>query len=212
MPKEKQVVMKRETRDLIGQVQDALLALPDAILMETLTRWLDRADEELECLDWSDQYRYACGYRVQSDETGTIYPSFEALDEAEPDGSCWSWVIPSLEAVRSFLVSLPREDFYHTILPLASDALSQQAYEEGWGFPPSVASDGYDFMRCLAVHLRYKGLEGQRPEYGRVSLSWQAFGKRRPMDRSSSDLALWHLCPARHRASPARCTAQGAWQ
>ncbi|WP_157506390.1 hypothetical protein [Ktedonobacter racemifer] len=77
---------------------------------------------------------------------------------------------------------------------------------------PSVVGNGYDFMRCLAAHLRYKGLEGQRPEYGSVSLSWQAFGKRRPMDRYSSDLALWHLCPARHRASPARCTVQGAWQ
>jgi hypothetical protein len=204
--------MKQKTRDLIGQVQDALLALPDATLMETLTEWLDRADEELECLDWSDQYRYALGYRVQSDETGAIYPSFEALAEAEPDGSCASWVMPPLEAVRSFLANLPREDFYHAILPLASDALSQQAYEEGWGFPPSAISDGYDFMRCLAVHLRYQGLEGQRPEYGHVSLSRQACGRRRPMDRSSSDLALWRLCPALHHVSPARCTTQGAYQ
>ena len=204
--------MKQKTRKLIGQVQSALLALPDAMLMETLTQWLDRADEELACLDWSDQYRYAFGYRVQSDETGAIYPSFEALDEAEPDGSFGSWVIPSLETVRSFLTNLPREVFYHTILPLASDALSQQAYEEGWGFPPSVASDGYDFMRCLVVHLRYKGLEGQRPEYGHVSFSRQVFGRRRPMDRLSSDPALWHLFSARHRVSPAPCTTQGTRQ
>jgi hypothetical protein len=106
-----------------------------------------------------------------------------------------------LEAVRSFLANLPREDFYHTILPLASDALSQQAYEEGWGFPPSVASDGYAFMRCLAVHLGSKALERHRPEYGRVSFSQRALGKRRPMNHFSSDLALWHLFPSRHRTT-----------
>jgi hypothetical protein len=198
--------MKQKTRNLIEQVQDALLSLPNAMLTETLTQWLDRADEELACLDWSDQYRYALGYCVQSDETGAIYPSFEALDEAEPDGSCGSWVIPPIETVRSFLVNLPPENFYHTILPLASDALGHQAYEEGWGFPSSAASDGYDFMRCLAVHLRYKGLEGQRPKYGRVSFSRQALGKRKPMDHFSSDLALWHLFSSRHRVSRVSCT------
>jgi hypothetical protein len=202
------MVMKQKTKGLTGQVQDALLALPDAILLVTLTQWLDRADEELACLDWSDQYRYALGYRVQSDETGAIYPSFEALDEAEPDGSCGSWVTPPIEVVRRFLAHLAPEDFYHTILPLASDALGHQACEEGWGSPPSVASDGYNFMRCLAVHLRYKGLEGQRPEYSRVSFSRQAFGKRRSMNHTSSDLALWHLS-SHHRVPSAHRTTQG---
>jgi hypothetical protein len=119
--------MKQQTKDLTEQVQDALLALPDAMRTETLTQWLDRADEELACLDWSDEYRYTLGYRVRSDETGAIYPSFGALGEAEPDGTCGSWFMPPREMVRRFLANLPPEDFYHTILPLASDALRHRA-------------------------------------------------------------------------------------
>lgn len=186
--------MKQKTKGLTKQVQDVLLALSDAMLTETLTQWLDRADEELAYLDWSDEYRYTLGYRVQSEETGAIYPSFEALDEAEPNGSCGSWVIPSIEMVRSLLANLPPEDFYHTIFPLTSDALCHQAYKEDWGSPPSATSDGYDFMRCLIVYLRYN----KGPEYGRVSFSQQTLGKRRPMDHFSSDLAFWHLFSSHH--------------
>jgi hypothetical protein len=200
--------MKQKTKGLTKQVQDALLALSDVMLTETLTQCLDRADEELAYLDWSDEYRCTLGYRVQSDETGAIYPSFEVLDEAEPDGSCGSWVMPSIEMVRSLLANLPPEDFYHAILPLASDALCHQAYKEDWDSPPSVASDGYDFMRCLIVHLRYKGLEGQGPEYGRVSFFQQMLGKRRPMNHVSSDLAFWHLFSSHHRVSLARRTTR----
>jgi hypothetical protein len=45
-------MMKGQTKHLTGQVRDALLALPDTELMETLARWLDCFDERL--LDWSD--------------------------------------------------------------------------------------------------------------------------------------------------------------
>ncbi|HEY1354591.1 MAG TPA: hypothetical protein VGF67_33695 [Ktedonobacteraceae bacterium] len=79
--------MKQHTRKLAGQVQDALVALPDAMLTETLTHWLECADEGLEHTGRSDRYRCVLGYRVQSEKTGTIYPSCEALDRAEPGGS-----------------------------------------------------------------------------------------------------------------------------
>lgn len=200
--------MKQKTKGLTKQVQDALLALSDAMLTETLTQWLDCAEDELANLDWSDGYRYMLGYRVRSDETGAIYPSFEALDEAEPDGSCVSWVEPSIETVRSLLANLPPEDFYRAILPLASDALCHQAYKVGWGSPPSVFSDGYDFMRCLTVHLRYKELEGQGSAYGRVSFSQQTSGKRRPMNHFSSDLAFGHFFFLHHRVSLAHRTTR----
>jgi len=59
--------MKGKTKNLAGQVREALLALSDTVLMETLAEWLDGADE---WLDWSDEYRNALGYRLQSYEKG----------------------------------------------------------------------------------------------------------------------------------------------
>ncbi|GLV56481.1 hypothetical protein KDH_33220 [Dictyobacter sp. S3.2.2.5] len=184
--------MKKKTKDLAKQIQDALLALSDVMLMETLTQWLDRAEDELAYLDWSDEYRYMLGYRVQSDTTGAIYSSFESLDEAEPDGDGGTWVVPPIEMLRGLLVNLSPEDFYRGILPLAGDALRHQAYEEGWGSPPSTFSDGYNFMRCLAIHLRYKDLESQGMKH-RYSFSLQYIaGRRRPMDHFSAELSFVH--------------------
>jgi len=45
-------MMKGQTKHLTAQVRDALLALPDTLLMETLAQWLDCVDERL--LDWGD--------------------------------------------------------------------------------------------------------------------------------------------------------------
>ena len=124
--------------------------------MATIAEWLDLADEHLQYLEWTDEYRYAMGYRVQSDETGKIYPSFDDLYEAEPDAATCSWVIPEPHEVRNLLNNLTIELFYHTVIPLAGDALHFEEFAEGWGDPPSSYSDGYDFMRCLAVHLQNK--------------------------------------------------------
>lgn len=60
-------------------------------------------------------------------------------------------------------------------------------------------SDGYDFMRCLAVHLRYKALH--KPEQGHIYFSQQATGRRKPMKSSSSGLPGWHLRSLHHRES-----------
>jgi hypothetical protein len=40
--------------------------------MQTIAEWLDLADEQLQYLDWRDEFRYALGYRVQSDATEKI--------------------------------------------------------------------------------------------------------------------------------------------
>jgi hypothetical protein len=45
--------MKGQTKNLSGQARDALLALPDTLLRETLAQWLDGVDEQL--LDWSTE-------------------------------------------------------------------------------------------------------------------------------------------------------------
>jgi hypothetical protein len=160
--KQEQAMMKGQTKHLTGQVRAALLALPDTVLMEILAQWLDGVDEQL--LDWSDECRSALGYRIQSDETNKLYASFEELGQAEPEGACGSWMVPDAQTLRTILGNLSLEQFYHTMIALASEVLAEQASEEAWGVPPSVASDGYDFMRSLTVHLRYQAL--RRPEQG----------------------------------------------
>ena len=191
--------MKGQTKNLTGQVRDALLALPDTVLMETLAQWLDGVDEQL--LDWSDECRYALGYRIQSDETEKIYTSFEELAHAEPDGAGASWMVPDTETLRTILGNLSIEQFYHTVIVLASEAPALQASEEALGSPPSLVSDGYDFMRCLAVHLRYKALH--KPEPGRMFFPQQATGRRKPMEPRSPGLPSWRLRSSRHRESAA---------
>ena len=148
--------MRKKTRNLTQQVKDALLTLPDSILMETIAQWLDLADEHIQYLEWTDEYRYAMGYRVQSDETNKIYASFDELHEAEPESPYSSWVVPGVHVLRSLLTELSVEQFYHTVIPLAGDALHFEEPTEGWGSPPSSVSDGYDFMRSLAVYLQDK--------------------------------------------------------
>ena len=189
--------MKEKTKHLARQVRDALLALPDTVLLETLAQWLDGVDEQL--LDWGDECRYALGYRIQSDETQRIYTSFDELEQAEPDGACASWMVPDAGMLRTTLGSLSIEQFYHTVIALAGEGLSDTASQEAWGSPPSLASDGYDFMRCLTVHLRYKAL--QRPQHGHMFFSQQTAGRRKPMQPSSSGPPSWHLGSYRHRES-----------
>ncbi len=201
--------MKGQTKHLTGQVREALLALPDTVLMETLAQWLDGIDEQF--LDWSDECRSALGYRIQSEETNKLYTSFDELGQAEPDGAGASWMVPDAQALRTILGNLSLEQFYHTVIVLASEALALQASEEAWGVPPSVASDGYDFMRSLTVHLRYKAL--RRPEQGHISFPQQATGRRKPMMPSSSGLLGWRLRSSRHRestSSPVRHTDKTA--
>ncbi len=124
-------MMKGQTKNRTGLVREALLALPDTVLMETLAQWLDGVDEQL--LDWSDECRYALGYRIQSDETNKIYTSFEELEQAEPNGACASWMVPDAQTLRTTLGNLSIEQFYHTVIALASEALADQASEEAWG-------------------------------------------------------------------------------
>ncbi|SRR6266849_2765504 len=192
--------MKGKTKTLTEQVRKALLALPDTVLMKTLAEWLDGADEHLQYLDWTDEYRYALGYRVQSDKTETIYASFDELAERESD-ACASWIVPNTETVRAILGNFSTEQFYHAIIDLAGNGLRDLAYEESWGSLPSAASDGYDFMRGLTVHLRYKALP--QPELGRIFFPKPATRKRKPMNPSNSGIPNWCLRPPRDPESTA---------
>ncbi len=128
-----------------------------------------------------------------------FYASFEELEQAEPGRVCASWMVPDTETLRTVLGNLSIEQFYHSVIALASEALADQASEEAWGSPPSLVSDGYDFMRCLAVHLRSQAV--YRPEPGRIFLLQQATGSRKPMEPTSPGLPGWHLRASRQRES-----------
>jgi hypothetical protein len=123
--KKEQAILKGQTKNLTGQVREALLALPDTVLMETFDEWLDGIDEQL--LDWSDECRSALGYCIQSDETHKIYASFDELGQAEPDGACVSWMVPDAQTLRTTLGNLSLEQFYHTVIALASEVPALQA-------------------------------------------------------------------------------------
>jgi len=108
-------------------------------------------------------------------------------------------MVPDARTLRTILANLSLEQFYHSVIALAGEALALQASEEAWGFPPSVGSSGYDFMCCLTVHLRYKAL--RRPEQGHISFQEQATGRRKPMKPSSAGLPGWRLRSSRPRES-----------
>lgn len=162
--------MKLKTRQAVLAVYDALLTLPDKILLKTCIEWLDLAEEHLQYPEWSDEYRYALGYRVRSDATESVYDTYEALHAAEPQHTSASWMVPEVTALRERLRSFSVEQFFHTVIPLAADALFDKAAQERWGAPPSATSDGYDFMQHLALHIQQK----IRPRYheGQLSRSW----------------------------------------
>src|SRR5215470_4631187 len=103
-------MMKGQTKHLTGQVREALLALPDIVLMETLAQWLDGIDEHL--LDWSDECRYALGYCIQSDKTNKSYTLFEELEQMESEGACASWIASDVQTLRTILGNLSLEQFY----------------------------------------------------------------------------------------------------
>lgn len=171
--------MKTKTKQLAQQVREALLALSNTVLVETLMEWLDRADEYFQYADWSDDFRYALGYQVVSDATEIVYPSFEELEANEPDFTGITWLVPEAEALRNIISSFSIEEFYHVVIPLAGYALRDKAYEEKWGYVPSSFSNGYDFMRCLATHLHHKAY--RRPANGQITFLPDAARRRKSM-------------------------------
>ncbi len=91
--------------------------------------------------------------------------------------------------------ALSLEQFYHTVITLAGEALAERASEEVWG-PSSVVINRYDFMRSLTIHLRYKAL--RKPEQGHIYFQQRTTGSRNPTNPSSSGMPDWHLRSSRH--------------
>jgi hypothetical protein len=163
------VQMRMKTRNLTLKIRESLLSLPDRVFIKTLLDWITLAEEHLQFPDWSDEYRYALGFRVQSLTTQTIYATFSALHENEPVTVNATWIEPGMTTLRNIVKNFTLEQFYHTLIPLASDALFDRAMQEHWGPPPSSLNNGYDFLESLLHHLEAKVYH--RPDQLRLPFS-----------------------------------------
>jgi hypothetical protein len=157
--------MKNTTKRLARQVQQALLALPDPLLLTTIETWLK---ESLDLYDGdcdSDSFYEIFGYSIRSEETGRLYESLEDYFEVEPEADEITWQPPTGEALRTALEKMQSATVYHGVVALAGDAFRQKMFAASWGEPPDTQSDGYAFMRALAGYLALrKEAEDLSPE------------------------------------------------
>ncbi len=164
--------MRLKLRNLTTQIRETLLEMPDRVFMKTMLDWITLAEEHLQYPDWSDEYRYALGFRVQSQETQTIYATFSLLHENEPNTVNVLWIEPGMTTLRNIVKNFTLEQFYRTVIPLASDALFDRAAQERWGPPPSSLNNGYEFLESLLRHLEAKVY--RRTEQSHLSASQEA--------------------------------------
>jgi hypothetical protein len=143
--------MKNTTKQLARQVQQALLALPDTLLCATLAEWFQDLDDLYQ--GDTDGFYEIFGALVQSQATGTRYPSLDAFFEAEPEADERCWQLPTGDTLRQALRSMQPDAIYHGVVALSADVFRQKACAASWGEPPDLQSDGYTFMQALAGYL-----------------------------------------------------------
>src|SRR5579864_801529 len=145
--------MQNTTKRLARQVQQALLALPDTLLLTTIEAWLkdlnDLYDGACDC----DGFYEIFGYNIRSEETGRLYESLEDYFEAEPEADEITWQPPTGEALRAALEKMQPATVYHGVVALAGDVFRQKMFAASWSEPPDEQSDGYAFMQALAGYL-----------------------------------------------------------
>ncbi len=184
--------MNRTTESLTLQVKKALLALPDALLMDTILGWIECADEMHQHMGCSDDFRNVFGYQLQSGETEEIYGSFTALDRSESEAVPALWIPPTAETVRNLLSRFSLPDFYDLVIPLADDAISAADPYKDPFWPSTGLEDGQPFMRCLIPYLQQKA--DQKPENSHLILPLRVARARDNISTSYKDspcLTLW---------------------
>src|SRR6266700_3991002 len=152
--------MQKKTKQLARQVQEALLALPDTILLEEIDHWLNVVTTQFEDIALEDNSYEIFGYRVESKATGQQYPSLDELFELESDVEEIIWLSPKGEDLRATLQKMQPDDIYHQVVALAGDAFQQKSYAIRFGEPPGNQSNGYTFMLNLVSYLKLRK-EGQ---------------------------------------------------
>ncbi|GHO87641.1 hypothetical protein [Dictyobacter formicarum] len=145
--------MNKTTKQLARQVQQALLALPEPILLETIDQWLKTLEELFEEHSMMDGYYELFGYRVRSQATGRQYASLDECFEAEPEIEDITWLPQTGEDLREILRKMQPQQIYHGVVALAGDAFRQKTGVANFGEPPADHVDGYVFMRNLTGYL-----------------------------------------------------------
>jgi hypothetical protein len=152
--------MQSRTRKLAARVQRALLALSDEVLAETIAHWLSTIQELYEDAEILADFCEPLGYHIQSETTGQIYESLEALDVAEEDAENVLWIPPEAATLRDLVRRKQPKSVYHQIVGLAGEALRNTFFASRWGEPPGEYSDGYAFMQTLSEYLTLKQQAG----------------------------------------------------
>jgi hypothetical protein len=155
--------MQSRTRKLAARVQRALLALSDEELAETIAHWLSTIQELYEDAEVLADFCESLGYQVQSETTGRMYESLEALDVAEEDVENVLWIAPEASTLRDLVRRKQPKQVYHQIVALAGEALRNTFFASRWGEPPGEYSDGYAFMQTLSEYLTLKQQAGPLP-------------------------------------------------
>ncbi len=145
--------MKKTTKRLARQVQQALLALPDPLLHTTIEAWLKDLNDLSDGDADSDGLYEIFGYSVHSEETGKLYESLEDYFEAEPEADKITWHPPTAETLRKALEKMQPGTVYHGVVALAGDVFRQKMFASSWSEPPDGQSDGYAFMQALVGYL-----------------------------------------------------------
>src|SRR5690349_15640085 len=125
--------MRGRTQTLTEGVRQALLALPDDLLLAKTTAWgvaLGDGDDGGEGL--VDYYRMM-GYRCQSAMTSTIYVTLGDLWEAEPDTEDWAMLPPTAATIRQAVTQLHSSDAYHQLAGWIGEVLEHTTLTHAWG-------------------------------------------------------------------------------
>lgn len=158
--------MKFKTQQYTEVVREALLSLSDIKLYETIHSWMDTISEKVWDEEIVDEFRFALGYKLESGETFQSYRNWDEFFCLEPDCEDIYFIAPSPLKLRRYLEEIDSFVFYHQIVFIAGQALGESSI----GSPPSVYSDGYEFMQNLAQYLR-ESLPEQEINY-----DWESFG------------------------------------
>jgi hypothetical protein len=144
--------MKPETLRRAKKIKAALLALPEETISALFEQWLDLVAERM--VDWSDDFRFALGYELESEETEHHYLSWEEFLATEDETASVAFIPPT--NIKEIIDQMNIQDFYHQVIGLAGEALHNAPIIKLWGYPPSSISDGYQFMDNLFVYLKWK--------------------------------------------------------